>query len=196
MLAIKIKTFPCFIFPKKPPIKIISSRHKCLSNFKVMNQRVVKKYGWKVVFWWSTSWVVVLDQVKPAANVNPEIDLDSYILKENELIMYCPVYNKSTGMNGGLTRNIGYITLRGDDTERFYSYGFNKEKSSLFYCHMKTPLPNIFSCTAFKKYLPFLLDENQNKAKFWNMLFLLAINSWSKRRFFKVERSCTCIQLI
>ena len=119
----------------------------------------------------------VLGQLMPAGNVNPEIDLDSYVLKKNEVIMYCPVYNKSTEIYGGLTRKLGCITLQGDNRERFYSYGFNKEKSSLFYCHMKTPLPNIFSCTAFKKHLPFLLDENQNKAKFWNMLFLLAINS-------------------
>ena len=52
----------------------------------------------------------------PAANVNPEIDLDSYVLKENEVIMYCPVYNKSTGMYGGLTRKLGYITLPGGST--------------------------------------------------------------------------------
>ena len=114
---------------------------------------------------------VVLSQLMPAANVNPEIDLDSYVLKKNEVIMYCPVYNKSTEIYGGLTRKLGCITLQGDDRERFYSYGFNKEKSSLFYCHMKTPLRNIFRCTAFKKHLPFLLDENQNKATFSNMFF-------------------------
>ena len=44
---------------------------------------------------------VVLGQLMPAANVNPEIDLDSYVLKENEVIMYCPVYNELTGMYGG-----------------------------------------------------------------------------------------------
>ena len=102
----------------------------------------------------------------PEANVNPEIDLDSYVLKENEVIMYCPVYNKLTGMYGGLARKLGYITCRGNDRERFYSYGFNKEKIYLFYCHMKTSLPNIFSCTAFKKHLPFLLDENQIRRSF------------------------------
>ena len=128
---------------------------------------------------------VVLGQLMPAANVNPEIDLDSYVLKENEVIMYCPVYNKSTGMYGGLTRKLGYITLPGDDRERFYSYGFNKEKSSLFYCHMKTPLLNIFSCTAFKKHLPFLLDENQNKAKFSNMFFYLPSTLDRKEDFLK-----------
>ena len=59
---------------------------------------------------------IVLGQLLPAANVNPEIDLDSYVLKDNEVIMYCPVYNKSTGMYGGLTRKLGYITLPGGST--------------------------------------------------------------------------------
>ena len=79
---------------------------------------------------------IVLSQLMSATNVNPEIDLDSYILKGyyilHEVFIYCPVYNKSAGMYGGLTRKLGYITLRGDDRERFYFYGFNKEKSSLF----------------------------------------------------------------
>ena len=50
MFAIKIKKLVCFYFQKKSPIKITGSRHKCLSHFKMMNQRVVRKYGWKVVF--------------------------------------------------------------------------------------------------------------------------------------------------
>ena len=116
-------------------------------------------------------------------------DLDSYVLKGyyilNVVIIYCPVYNKSAGMYGGLNRKLGYITLRGDDRERFYSCSFNKEKCSLFYCHMKTPLPNIFSCTAFKNHLPYLLDENQNKAKFSNMFFYLPSTLDRKEDFLK-----------
>ena len=131
---------------------------------------------------------IVLSQLMSATNVNPEIDLDSYILKGyyilHEVIIYCPVYNKSAGMYGGLTRKLGYITLRGDDREKFYSYCFNKEKCSLF-CHMKTPLSNIFSCTAFKKHLPYLLDENQNKAKFSNMFFYFPSNLDRKEDFLK-----------
>ena len=113
---------------------------------------------------------VVLGQIMPVATVNPEINLDTYDFKENEVLIYCPVYNKSTGLYGGLTKKLGHITLREDAKERFFSYGYNKEKSSLFYCSMKTPLPNIFNCTAFKKHLPFLLDENKKKAQFSNML--------------------------
>ena len=100
---------------------------------------------------------IVLGQIMPVANVNPEINLDIYDFKENVVLIYCPVYNKSTGLYGGLTKKLGHITLRGDAKERFFSYGFNKEKSSLFYCSMKTPLPNIFNSAAFKKHLPLYL---------------------------------------
>ena len=63
---------------------------------------------------------VVLGQIMPVANVNPEINLDTYDFKENEVLIYCPVYNKSTGLYGV------HITLRGDAKERFFSYRFNK----------------------------------------------------------------------
>ena len=38
---------------------------------------------------------------------------------------------------------------------------------------MKTELPNISSCTAFKKHISFLIDQNQNQAKFSEMFFYL-----------------------
>ena len=76
---------------------------------------------------------VVLGQIMPTANADPTIDFDTYVCKENEVIIYCPVYNKSTGLYGGLTKKLGYITLRVDAKERFFSYGYQKEKSSLFF---------------------------------------------------------------
>ena len=50
---------------------------------------------------------------------------------------------------------------------------------------MKTPLPNIFNCTAFKKHLPFLLDENKKKAQFSNMLLFLPSTLDRKEDFLK-----------
>ena len=38
---------------------------------------------------------------------------------------------------------------------------------------MKQPMPNIFNCTVFKKHISFLLDENQNNAKFSNLFMYL-----------------------
>ena len=35
---------------------------------------------------------VILSQLMPAANNNPAINLDTHVLKESEVIMYCPVY--------------------------------------------------------------------------------------------------------
>ena len=98
-----------------------------------------------------------------------QIDLDNYEYKQNEMMLYVPVYNTSTGLYGWLTKKLAYITLRGNPKERFWSYGFCKEKSSLLYCTMKKPMPNIFNCTAFKKHIPLLLDENQNNVKFSNL---------------------------
>ena len=81
------------------------------------------------------------------------------------------LYNKATGLDGGLKKILAHITLRRDEGERFYSYGYSKEKNTLLYCTMKHPLPNIFHCTALKKRHGFILDENEKKADF-SELFL------------------------
>ena len=100
---------------------------------------------------------VILSQIMPYAIVDPEINLETYSPKENEAIIYCPLYNTTTGLFYGITRKLGLITVLGDEQEQFYSYGFSKEKSKLLYCSMKTQLPNIFSCTCFKKHKQLLL---------------------------------------
>ena len=89
------------------------------------------------------------------------------------------------GLYGGLTKKLGYIALRGDHRERFDSYEYNKGKSSLLYCSMKTPLSNIFSCTAFKKHLNYLLDQNQAKFKSPGMFLYLPLTLDRKEDFLK-----------
>ena len=78
---------------------------------------------------------------------------------------------------------LAHITLRGDANERFYSYGYSNEKSTLLYSVMKHPLPSIFHCTAFKKHDPILLDENQNKATFSKMFLYLPSTLDRKEEF-------------
>ena len=68
---------------------------------------------------------VVLGQLMPVANLDPSINLETHVFKENEAYLYIPVYNKATGLYGGLTKELAHITLRGDATERFYSYGYS-----------------------------------------------------------------------
>ena len=109
----------------------------------------------------------------PLANIDPAINLDTYVPKDDEVVIYTPMYNTITGLYHGLTKKLGLITLRGNTKERFYSYGYSKEKSALLFCSMKSPLPNIFSSTAFKKHTQFLLDQNELKAKQFELFFFL-----------------------
>ena len=69
---------------------------------------------------------VILGQIMPIANPDPKFDIDNYVCKDKEFIIYCPVYNKSTAVYGGLTKKFGYITLWGDSGEGFFSNGYNK----------------------------------------------------------------------
>ena len=107
---------------------------------------------------------VILGQIMPLANPDPSIDLDNYEFKDNECLLYVPLYNTETGLFKGLGKRLGYISLRGDKKETFYSYGYDKERSKLLYCTMKQPLPNIFQCTSFKKHKDFLIQEKLNES--------------------------------
>ena len=66
---------------------------------------------------------VVIRQVIAVANADPSINLETNVLKDIEVLLYVPVYNKATGLYGRLKKKSGQITLRGDDQEHFFSYG-------------------------------------------------------------------------
>ena len=75
----------------------------------------------------------------------------------------------------GLTKKGGYITLRGDQNESFYSYGFDKQNSKLLFCTIKQPLPNFFQCTSFKNHSAFLMSQNQKNLKFSKTFMFLPL---------------------
>ena len=114
---------------------------------------------------------VVLGQIMPDANPDPAIDFDKYDFKENECLLYVPLYNTENGLFRGLGKRLGYITLRGDKNETFYSYGYDSEKSKLLFCSFKQSIPNIFQCTSFKKHRHYLLNEKATD-RFASSLFL------------------------
>ena len=103
------------------------------------------------------------------ANLPPDIDLDKHNYKDNEVFIFTQRYNAQNGLCRGLTKKLGYITLRGDANESFYRYGFNKQNSKVLFCTTKQTLPNIFQCTAFKKHSAFLMSQNQENSKFSKM---------------------------
>ena len=50
---------------------------------------------------------VILGQIMAVANPDPSIDLDNYQFKENECLLYVPLYNKETGLFRGLGKRLG-----------------------------------------------------------------------------------------
>ena len=76
---------------------------------------------------------VVIGQLMPVANSDPSMNLETHVFQDNEALLYVPVYNKATGLYGSLTKKLPHITLRGDANERFFSYGYSKEKSTLLF---------------------------------------------------------------
>ena len=73
--------------------------------------------------------------------------------------------------------------MRRDVKERFFSYGYSKENSSVLFCSVKSALPNVFSCTAFKKHVAYLLDQNENKVKSSSMFMFIPSTLDRKEEF-------------
>ena len=132
---------------------------------------------------------VILGQIMPLANPDPSIDLDNYEFKDNECLLYVPLYNTETGLYKGLAKRLGYISLRGDKNETFYSYGYDKERSKLLYCTMKLPLPNIFQCTSFKKHKDYLIQEKLNESNESSLFLFLPSTLDRKEEFLQFKNS-------
>ena len=132
---------------------------------------------------------VVLAQIMPIAYPGPTIDFNTYEFKDNECLLYVPIYNKENGLFKGLSKRLGYITLRGDKNETFYSYRYDPERSKLLYCSFKQPIPNIFYCTSFKKHRQYLLNE-KSTARLTSSLFLFLPSTLNrKEEFLQYEKS-------
>ena len=104
---------------------------------------------------------VILAQIMLLANIDPLINLDTYEPKDNEVVIYVPMYNTVTGLYLGLTKKLGLITLRGDAEKWFFLMVIVRKKNALLYCSMKAPLSNTFSSTCFQKRKQYLLDQNE-----------------------------------
>ena len=131
----------------------------------------------------------VLGQIMPVANPDPTIDFDTYEFKENECLLYVPLYNKENGLFRGLGKRLGYITLRGDTSETFYSYGYNSERSKLLYCSFKQPIPNIFQCTSFQKHRQYLLNEKTTDRLASSLFLFLPSTLDRKEEFLQYKKS-------
>ena len=73
---------------------------------------------------------VVIAQILAASICPPNIE--NYKFAENEVLFLLPLYNTENGYFKGLKKWLGYITIRGDPDEQFYSYGFVKRSLKFF----------------------------------------------------------------
>ena len=53
---------------------------------------------------------VILGQIMAVANPDLAIDFDTYDFKQNECLLYVPLYNTENGLFRGLGKRLGYIT--------------------------------------------------------------------------------------
>ena len=81
---------------------------------------------------------VICAQIMGMENPDPAINFDTYIPEDDEVVLFCPVYNTSNGLYRGIAKKLGKITLRSNAKENFFSYGYNKERISILYYHMKS----------------------------------------------------------
>ena len=107
-----------------------------------------------------------------------------------KIIKFCCMYQYTISQLVfivGLKKNLGHITLWGDEREQFYSYGFPKEESNVLYCYQKDPLPNILYSTTFKKHHLLLLDQNQKKVSASKMFLYLPATLDRKEKFLQYK---------
>ena len=103
----------------------------------------------------------IIGQLIVAAN-QPQ-DINEYSCKENEVKLLSCVYDLESGNFKGLRLMLVYIVLRGDSDEVFFSYGFNKAKSSVLYSYSKQQIPDTFISTSFKKHFQEVVNEKKNE---------------------------------
>lgn len=66
---------------------------------------------------------------------------------ENEVKIIRNLHNGSPGEFKGLQKVLGLISVRGDEEEVFFNYGYNKERSKGLHVAQKIIIPNVFSRT-------------------------------------------------
>ena len=125
---------------------------------------------------------IILGQVLPLRN--PPEDLDNYV-KDNHLVkMYVPLYDNNDGRFLGVKETAGYVMLRGDSDETFWTYGFSEEKPSILYCTSKQPMPNVFKGTAFNAHINEILNE-RDRNEFSRIFFYLPSITDRKEKIYR-----------
>ena len=117
---------------------------------------------------------------------NQPSDINAYKCKENEVKLWCCIYDLATGEFQAVRDQLACIGLRGDKEEVFFSYGFDSVKSKVLYSYSKNKIPDSFFSTAFKKHYSEIRNEKKDNEDSSSPFFFLAsvtdrkesINQW------------------
>ena len=119
---------------------------------------------------------IILGQLIVASN-HPS-DINAYECKENEVKLWCCIYDLTTGEFQGVREHLAYIVLRGDKWEVFFSYGFDSSKSKVLYSYSKIKIRDAFVSTAFKKRYSEIRNEKRDNEDSSSLFFFSSIYHW------------------
>ena len=113
---------------------------------------------------------------------NQPTDIPNYVCNDNEVKLYCCIYDLTTGQFQGMREQLAYIVLRGDKEEIFFSY----VKAKILYSYSKHQIPDAFVSTAFKKHYNEIINEKREIEDSSSLFFYLPsitdtkeeINQW------------------
>ena len=103
----------------------------------------------------------ILGQLITAAN--QLINIENYVCNDNEVKLFCCIYDLATGEFKGIRPQLAYIGLRDDQHEIFFSYGYEKSKSQILYSYSKNQIPDAFVSTGFRRHFSEVVNEKKEK---------------------------------
>ena len=113
----------------------------------------------------------IIGQLIVAAN--QPVEIDEYVCKDNEVILFTCKYDLQTDEFLGLRCEVVFIVLRGDERELLLSYGFDTDKASVLYSSSKQKIPDAFISVSFKKHYSEIMNERREKEDFSTLFYYL-----------------------
>ena len=92
----------------------------------------------------------ILAQIMPLTQ-QPK-DIESCELNDNEVKILRPRYDPVSGEFLGIKYCVALVTVRNDQEEQFFDYGYNKANSKVLYSTRKLNVPSSFKTTIFGQY--------------------------------------------
>ena len=124
--------------------------------------------------------VFILAQIMPLAQ-QPK-DIESYELNDNEVKSLRLKYDPVSGKFLGIEYYIALVTVRNDQGEQFFDYGYHKENSKVLYSTRNLKIPNSFKTTSFGQHKMQYEGRAFREQNFSFFFFLSAFDRGQKRK--------------